>query len=126
MKILIFGSMTLDLYFCRLKKFKLDFKDYNTNTITYKKNSVHTKPFSLAFQHNQMDKFRKEVKMDIFLTPLDNACQFCTIHLKLLAPKTHQFSYWSHFLMVAGEVWDLDLVSLTHNWFNEFTIPYQG
>jgi hypothetical protein len=59
-----------------------------------------------------MDKFMKEVKTDIFLTPLDNACQFCTIHLKLLALKAHQIGYWSHFLMVAHEVWDLDLVSL--------------
>jgi hypothetical protein len=27
-------------------------------------------------------------------------------------------------LMVAREVGDLNLVSLTHNWFNEFSIPH--
>lgn len=92
-KILIFGSMTLDLYFCRLKSSNWTLKITILIPSPAKTFQFTLTPLSKVFQHNQMDKFRKEVKTDIFLTPLDNACQFCTIDLKLLAPKAHQFSY---------------------------------
>ncbi len=47
-KILIFGSMTLTYIFVDLK-FKLDFEDYNNNTITCKNFSVHPNPTLLGF-----------------------------------------------------------------------------
>ncbi len=47
-KILIFGSMTLTYIFVDLM-FKLDFEDYNTNTITSKNFSVHPNPTLLGF-----------------------------------------------------------------------------